>query len=157
MIGCRKVIGVDRVKSRLELARTLGASDSLDTSSADLDIVGQVKKLTGGEGATIVIDTTGVPALLEGGLQFTASRGKMIIVGVPPADYLLNVHAITHMGVCCSPFQRCHSVGRTRLGPVRKSANAHHPQTGRFLMGSLEGDSDPGKVCMQSGVVIFHN
>src|SRR5271170_5736693 len=80
MVGCQKVIGIDRVKSRLELAKTLGATDYLDTSSADLNIVEEVKKLTGGEGSSIVIDTTGVPALIEAGLEVTASRGKLIFI-----------------------------------------------------------------------------
>jgi threonine dehydrogenase-like Zn-dependent dehydrogenase len=103
MTGCAKIIGIDRVESRLELAKTLGATDGLDTSSADLNIVEQVHKLTGGDGATIVIDTTGVPALLEAGLGFTASRGKLIFVGVPPQDYALSVHVKTHLKVCCFP------------------------------------------------------
>ena len=104
MIGCTKVIGVDRVRSRLELAKTLGATDCLDTSSSDLDIVEQIKKLTGGDGATIVIDTTGAPALLEAGLQFTARRGKLIFLGVAPPDFSLSVHVGTHMRVCYLHF-----------------------------------------------------
>lgn len=138
MIGCAKVIGVDRVKSRLELAKTLGTTDCLDTSSADLDIVEQVKKLTGGDGATIVIDTTGVPALLEAGLQFTARRGKVIFLGVAPPDFSLSVHVGTHMTVCCfAIFPAARN---------RKSAYADAPQTGISLMGSIEGDSFPEKV-----------
>jgi threonine dehydrogenase-like Zn-dependent dehydrogenase len=102
--GCAKIIGVDRVKSRLELAKTLGATNVLDTSSSDLDIVEEVNKLTGDDGATIVIDTTGVPALLEAGYQFTANRGKLIFVGVPPTDYTFSVHVVTHLVVCRFPF-----------------------------------------------------
>jgi len=111
IIGCQKVIGIDRVKSRLELAKTLGATDCLDTSSADFEIVEEVKKLTGGDGSNIVIDTTGVPALIEAGLEFTASRGKLIFIGVPPNDYSLSMHVITAI------------------------------KTGRFIVGSVEGDS----------------
>jgi threonine dehydrogenase-like Zn-dependent dehydrogenase len=116
MTGCGKIIGVDRVKSRLDLAKTLGTTGGIDTSSADLNIVEEVNKLTGGEGATIVIDTTGVPALLEAGLQFTASRGKMIFIGVPPPEYALSVHVITHLRVCCFQFQHRHSLRREVMG-----------------------------------------
>jgi threonine dehydrogenase-like Zn-dependent dehydrogenase len=100
---------VDRVKSRLEMAKTLGATDCLHTSSADSPIVEQVMPLTGGDGATLVIDTTGVPALLEAGLQFTANRGKMIFLGVAPAGYALSVHVQTHITVCCFPCRCCRS------------------------------------------------
>ena len=101
MTGCAKIIAIDRVKSRLDMANTLGATDGLDTSPAAFNIIQEVKKLTEGEGATIVIDTTGAPSLIDAALQFTARRGKMIFVGVPPHDYALSVHAITHIGVCC--------------------------------------------------------
>jgi threonine dehydrogenase-like Zn-dependent dehydrogenase len=61
--------------------------------------VEEVKKLTGGDGSNIVIDTTGVPALIEAGLEFTASRGKLIFIGVPPNDYSLSMHVITAIKV----------------------------------------------------------
>jgi threonine dehydrogenase-like Zn-dependent dehydrogenase len=67
--------------------------------------VEEVKKLTGGEGSSIVIDTTGVPALIEAGLEVTASRGKLIFIGVPPSDYSLSVHVITAIKVGCFQFQ----------------------------------------------------
>jgi threonine dehydrogenase-like Zn-dependent dehydrogenase len=67
--------------------------------------VEEVKKLTEGEGSSIVIDTTGVPALIEAGLEFTASRGKLIFIGVPPNDYSLSVHVITALKVGCFQFQ----------------------------------------------------
>jgi threonine dehydrogenase-like Zn-dependent dehydrogenase len=144
IVGCQKVICIDRVKSRLELAKTLGASDCLDTSSADLKIVEEVKKLTGGEGSNIVIDTTGVPALIEAGLEFTASRGKLIFIGVPPNDYSLSVHVITALKVGRFQFQHVH-LPKQNISKNR-AANAHHSQTGRFIIGSIEGDSVPEKV-----------
>ena len=152
MIGCVKVIGIDRVKSRLELAKTLGVSDCIDTSSSDLDIVAEVRQLTGGDGATIVIDTTGVPVLLEAGLQFTASRGKMVILGVAPPEYSLSIHASTHMRVSLM-FLPCRKfplplVHLTWEKEGVADAQMFYPQTGKILMGSLEGDSFPEKVCM---------
>ena len=154
MTGCAKIIGLDRVKSRLELAKTLGATDGIDTSSADLNVVEQVHKLTGEEGATIVIDTTGVPALLEAGLQFTASRGKLIFVGAPPQDYALSVHVITHLTVCCFPFQRDGSPARAKAMPcARIFADLDYPQTGKCVMGNVEGDSIPEKVCIKDTVL----
>ena len=99
MTGCKRVIGVDRVKSRLQLAQQLGASDVIDTTSSGIDLVSEVKKLTDGDGASIVVDTTGVPKLLEAGLAFTANRGKMIILGAPPADFSLSVHMLSFLSV----------------------------------------------------------
>ena len=107
----------------------------------------EVKKLTGGEGSRIVIDTTGVPALIEAGLEFTASRGKLIFIGVPPNDYSLSVHVISAIKVGC--FQFSTFPYQSRRGPSisqNRAANVHHPQTGRFIVGSIAGDSVPEKV-----------
>ena len=113
MAGCRKIIGLDRVKSRLDMARSLGATDTIDTGAEGIDLETKIRELTAGAGASIVFDTTGVPQLLEAGLAFTANRGKMIIVGVPPPEFALSVHALTHL------------------------------RTGRNLMGGIEGDVTP--------------
>jgi Zn-dependent alcohol dehydrogenase len=56
-----------------------------------------VKKLTDGNGASIVVDTTGAMKLIEAALDFTASRGQFILLGVPPVDGSLNTHLITFM------------------------------------------------------------
>jgi NADPH:quinone reductase-like Zn-dependent oxidoreductase len=110
--------------------------------------VEEVKKLTGGEGSSIVIDTTGVPALIEAGLEFTASRGKLIFIGVPPNDYSLSVHVITAIKVGCFSVSG-RPLAKAGRGPnvsENRAANAHHPQTGRFIVGSIEGDSVSEKV-----------
>lgn len=58
-----------------------------------------MKKLTDGNGASIVVDTTGAMKLIEAALDFTASRGQFILLGVPPVDGSLNTHLITFMQV----------------------------------------------------------
>ena len=60
MRGCKNIVGVDRVQSRLDLAKELGATHVIDTSDK-IEIVDKVHEATGGEGASILVDTTGVP------------------------------------------------------------------------------------------------
>ncbi|KAK4866229.1 hypothetical protein LT330_008570 [Penicillium expansum] len=85
--NCKAIIVVDRVKARLELAKTLGASHTLDTSSPDFTTLDEeVKKLIP-NGVSIAIETTGVPVLMEHGLQSTTTRGRMLLIGVPPLGY----------------------------------------------------------------------
>ena len=50
----------------------------------------QVQKITEGNGATLVVDTTGFPALMHAGLAFTGHRGKFVILGIPPPDSKLS-------------------------------------------------------------------
>jgi threonine dehydrogenase-like Zn-dependent dehydrogenase len=114
--------------------------------------VEEVKKLTGGDGSNIVIDTTGVPALIEAGLEFTASRGKLIFIGVPPNDYSLSVHVITAIKV---GHIQCQHVRLPKQNISKNgAANARRSQTGRFIVGSIEGDSVPEKVLLKRGATL---
>lgn len=82
--GAREVIVVGAPKRRLEMAKRLGA-----TATIDLDEVKspekraeRVKELTGGRGAEVVIEAAGaVPAFGEG-IQLAAKGGRYLIVGL---------------------------------------------------------------------------
>lgn len=88
--GCRMIIGIDKVESRLKLAKELGATHVIDGSKlGDKTLGDAVKELADGVGPTITIDTTGAPVLMDAGMQFTRNRGKYIQVGSPPFDYNL--------------------------------------------------------------------
>jgi aryl-alcohol dehydrogenase len=76
------VIAVDRVPARLALARDLGATHTIDTTSEDLAT--RLAEITGG-GLDACVDTTGVPALVRAGVDALAPRGSAAIVGAPPA------------------------------------------------------------------------
>ena len=96
-VGCKNVIGVDLIASRLDLAKSLGATHTINSSTAGLDLAAEITKLTDGAGATIVIDTTGVPKVLEAGLAATGTRGMMILLGIPPPDYVMPVPTGPHL------------------------------------------------------------
>jgi Zn-dependent alcohol dehydrogenase len=111
------IVGVDRSDERLTLAKELGATHTINTSDPQVNLVEVVKSYTDGVGASIVIDTTGNMGVIGSGMDFTANRGQMVILGVPPIDGSLGVHLITFM------------------------------QTGKQLRGSIEGDVTPSEVC----------
>lgn len=99
MKGCAMIIGVDRVPSRLEMATSFGATHVFNTSDKKLDLTRDVKALTGGNGSTITIDTTGNLGLIASGMDFTASRGQMVLLGAPAMDASLAVHLASFMQV----------------------------------------------------------
>ena len=76
-----RVIVVDRIAARLELARELGATDVIDTRDADLNEA--VTDLTQGAGVDGVIETTGSTAVLGASVMTLAPRGTAVIVGAP--------------------------------------------------------------------------
>lgn len=79
--GCR-VIGIDRVPERLELARGFGA-ETVD-GGGDVDVVGAVEHLTGGVGADMVLLTlaTDSDEPIHAAAGMTRKRGRVVLVGV---------------------------------------------------------------------------
>lgn len=87
MIGCRTIIAIDHTASRLELARSLGATHTIDTSDPKVDLVAEVLKVTGGRGVHVSLDTTGVQKLARSSWDFVRFLGKVLQVGLAkPAD-----------------------------------------------------------------------
>ncbi|CAK7237517.1 hypothetical protein SEUCBS140593_009992 [Sporothrix eucalyptigena] len=111
--GCRNVIGIDRVPSRLKLAKSLGATHVVNTTELTDSLVEEIRKITGGSGSTVTVDATGVMPLIQQGIEFTANQGKMILLGVAPMDAGLEVQVVPYM------------------------------VTGKQLMGSMEGGVYP--------------
>lgn len=83
LCGCKTIVGIDRVQSRLDIAKELGCSHVIDTSNLkDLgDVVEEVRKVTDGYGTSVTVDTTGLQKLIEAGVQFTSNGGQYIQVG----------------------------------------------------------------------------
>ena len=74
-----RVIAVDVVPERLELARTLGADVVID-ASAD-DPVDAIRGLTGGEGADATLDATGIPQVRINAVDSAKPWGSVCFVG----------------------------------------------------------------------------
>jgi threonine dehydrogenase-like Zn-dependent dehydrogenase len=55
--------------------------------------------LTEGIGSSIVIDTTGNADLIKNGLDFTANRGQMVVLGIPPRDGIIEIHLLKYLEV----------------------------------------------------------
>lgn len=92
--GCKQIIGLDRFDERLELAQALGATHTVNTAAvadSGQSLVDVVREVTGGLGATVTLDTTGVPALVREGLRMTALKGRVLQVGVTPEEACLEI------------------------------------------------------------------
>lgn len=86
--GCRMIIGLDRVESRLALAKELGATHTINGGTlGDKSLVDAVREVAEGQGPTVVIETTGAPPLVNAAIQFTRSCGRIVQVGTTPFDF----------------------------------------------------------------------
>lgn len=98
--GCRRVIGLDRMASRLAAARALGATHVVDTSGLSPDeVVAAVRAASGddGLGATVAIDTSAHPPLVDAAVRFTRYMGRVIQVGTGMPDAHLTLHMQSFM------------------------------------------------------------
>jgi len=88
-MGAGLVVALDRVASRLELARRFGADHVVDASEVTepKERTKAVRELTGGEGADVVVEVVGRAAVIPEGLRMLARGGRYLEMGsIVPRD-----------------------------------------------------------------------
>lgn len=78
-----RVLAIDTGEAKHKLTTDLGADAWLDFKTCP-DIVGEVKKITGGMGAHAAIVAAASPQAYTQGLQMIRPRGTLVSVGMPP-------------------------------------------------------------------------
>ena len=81
--GARRIIAVDKFGAKLDLARELGATDTVNAT--ETDPVAAIRELTGGRGVDHAFEAVGLPMLVDQAVRSLAIRGTATIVGVLPA------------------------------------------------------------------------
>lgn len=82
--GATTIIAVDRVASRLALARELGATETIDVSAPGTDPVAAVQEICGGP-ADFSVECTGVIDVLRQAADSVGMRGTVCLIGGAPA------------------------------------------------------------------------
>jgi threonine dehydrogenase-like Zn-dependent dehydrogenase len=82
LMGAGKLIAIDRLPTRLERAADFGASTLLDAGRLDgAELVARVHEATGGRGADIVLDCSGVPETFVCSLRIARVGGIVVEAG----------------------------------------------------------------------------
>src|SRR5690606_30422909 len=84
LMGAARIIAVDRVPERLELAKRLGATDVVDFSKQDA--VKTIRELTDGRGVDVAIEALGTQPTFESCLRVLRPGGTLSSLGVYSAD-----------------------------------------------------------------------
>jgi S-(hydroxymethyl)mycothiol dehydrogenase len=87
--GAERIVAVDVAPSKLEAARALGATDTVDASAGDP--VAEVRELTGGVGVEFAFTAIGAASGLAQAVRMCAHAGTATLVGVPEPDSRLDV------------------------------------------------------------------
>jgi S-(hydroxymethyl)glutathione dehydrogenase / alcohol dehydrogenase len=87
--GAGRIIAIDRIASKLELAKTFGATDVVDASAADP--VQAVIDLTGG-GVHHAIEAIGLKVTAEQSFAMLRRGGTATIIGMIPVGTMIELH-----------------------------------------------------------------
>jgi 2-desacetyl-2-hydroxyethyl bacteriochlorophyllide A dehydrogenase len=84
-----KVISIERVSKRLEIAGKCGIKHLVNTERENPRE--KVMELTNGQGAEVTVEAIGNPKLIEMAFQLTKRKGEVILVGSPRGEYITDV------------------------------------------------------------------
>lgn len=94
----QRIVAVDLIESRLELARKAGATHVINAQGKTTEQIVEAVQAASvdGQGSTLCVEATGVPAVLHNAIMSLAPRGRCALVGAPPPG--LNIDAeINHL------------------------------------------------------------
>ena len=87
--GAGRIIAVDRVQSKLELARKFGATDLVN--AGEVDPVGSIRELTGG-GVHYSFEAIGLTQTAQQAFKMVRRGGTATIIGMIPVGAMLEIH-----------------------------------------------------------------
>jgi S-(hydroxymethyl)glutathione dehydrogenase/alcohol dehydrogenase len=93
MVSAHPVIGVDIVDSKIATARSWGFTHAFNSTKTP-DLVEQIRAIVGPQGADVVVDTTGLPRVIETAYELTHPDGRTILVGVPRKGDNVNIYTL---------------------------------------------------------------
>jgi len=94
LTGATTIVAVDRVASRLKLARDLGATETINVSGPATDPVASVHEICGGP-ADFALDCTGIITVLRQAADSVGMRGTVALIGGAPAGATFSLDHLT--------------------------------------------------------------
>jgi S-(hydroxymethyl)glutathione dehydrogenase / alcohol dehydrogenase len=89
--GAAEIIAVDMNDTKLEMARSFGATQTVNASEGDP--VSKVMSLTGERGADVAFEVIGLQQTIDQTITMTRRGGEAVLVGVPKMDAMVTVPA----------------------------------------------------------------
>ena len=81
--GAVQIIAVGRGQDKLDIAKRMGATDTVDSRATDP--VERVRELTGGDGVDVAFEALGRPETFQQALAMVREGGTMVAVGIATA------------------------------------------------------------------------
>lgn len=136
--GVGRVIVLDRLKWRLDLAATLGASEAIDVGREQP--LAALDRLTEGRLVDLVFEAAGTDEAAALSVDLVAPGGKVFLVGIPPSDATTFSAGISRRkGATVYVVRRSRNTLHRALAMlVRGALDAERPVTHRFPFSQSE-------------------
>ena len=97
LVSAYPIIAIDLYDNKLELAKQMGATHTINSSTGDPRQA--IFNIVGNAGPDAFIDNTGRPSIIEMGYQITKPQGRVTLVGVPRKSNNINIYSLPlHFG-----------------------------------------------------------
>jgi len=77
--GAAKIVAIDLLQNRLELARKCGATDTIVSNE---DVPAIIRQMTNNVGIDVVFDAAGVPSTVNTAIEIARNGGSILMVGM---------------------------------------------------------------------------
>ena len=95
MVAADPIIAIDIYDSKLDFARKLGATHTLNGRTVDLRT--EIEKIVGA--LDVAVENTGIVNMIKLAYELTGPQGRTILVGVPRYDEDITIHSLPlHFG-----------------------------------------------------------
>jgi len=126
------IIAVDRFENRLELAKSFGATHTIDSSRDDP--VSALRSIVGAAGLDCFVDTTGRPEIIELGIELTNADGRVVLVGVPPKQEKVSFNTLClHFGKTISGSTGGGAIPATDIIRLERLVKNGRLELGQFI------------------------
>lgn len=97
LMSASKIIAVDLFSSRLQLAKAMGATHTVNSVEEDAET--EIRKALDGDELDVFVDNTGITSVIEMGYRVTHKEGRVVLVGVPANGKNVEIHTLPlHFG-----------------------------------------------------------
>ncbi len=110
--GCRQIIAIDIAPEKLEIARKLGATAAVNSSSPDA--LDSIRSLTGGKGADVAFEAVGIAPTIDLAIRSVRDAGSVTLIGnvtpqIPIPLQIVVGRELTVYGSCasCGEYAAC--------------------------------------------------
>ncbi len=107
LAGCGKIIAVDVAEEKLEMAKELGASHTVNSATGD--VLARILELTDGAGAAVAVEVVGLAPTVDLAVRCVRKGGSVTLVGnlSPKVEFPLQIAVTRELSI----FGSCASAG----------------------------------------------